>query len=314
MNISKEDCYTCVLARALETLRSGAGACLSYGSHALWGGVAWRRPIGATGFSLFSTFPSEYQQSAAEYLEYVAILLSGSASSYMDVSRSPCVAPDPQADYLCPRCKCTPPSRRYPLYCVNVPIAGCVRDTADSPIDLLRCNLAPADAMPDEQDPWRCHAPPPCGSLCGEPTPNAPPAEDAEARAGMADTLAFCIDRTPDGERKIRTKAALYHNLRYGGCLWELSAAAEHIGDSARSGHYAAIVSVGGGQYVRASDESITGPMSLEDAWLAIGAEPTILFYTNLGRTSGPSNPNTGADDGGGAAPSHRPPDHPAAE
>ena len=115
-------------------------------------------------------------------------------------------------------------------------------------------------------------------AICTAPIPRGPAAGHFEARAGLADVIAFCIGRNAEGA-KMHNQFASDPHLLYAGFLWDFVSAAQHIGRSVASGHYVAITLSDGGAFTRFSDGEVVRIESEDDAWLAIGREPVAILF-----------------------------------
>ena len=215
------------------------------------------------------SFSPGAQQSAQEYLEYALCLLSR-AESFLPVgdARRP--------EGCCTSCGSAYRPRPFPLFYAMVPLS---REMGGDLAIREFLERGPLDAStPDwAHRPARCLAGLDSGVICTEPILRGPASGDIEARAGLADVVAFCIGRNAEGV-KMHNQYACEPHLQHAGFLWDFVSDAQHIGHIVAFGHYVAIVRSGGG-FARFIDGEVVRIESEDEACRSIGREPVVILF-----------------------------------
>ena len=215
------------------------------------------------------SFPPGAHQSAQGYLEYVSCLLSR-AEPFLPVGG----ARRPEGG--CVSCGPTYRPRSFPLFYAMVPLSR--EMGGDLAIREFSGRGARDASIPAwAQVPARCLAGLDSGAICTEPVLRGPASGDIEARAGLADVIAFCTGRNAEGV-KMRDRFAIDPHFQYVCYLWDFVSAVQHIGRSVASGHYVAITRSGGG-FTRFSDGEVVRIESKDEAWRSIDRGPVVILF-----------------------------------
>ena len=62
---------------------------------------------------------------------------------------------------------------------------------------------------------------------------------------------------------------------------WYLQSVVAHFGGSMRGGRYDSAIATPPGDLMVANDAVLSGPMSIEEAFIALNSDPLLLIYTN---------------------------------
>ena len=238
--------------------------------HCLWPGIPWAMPYPEFGGTMAESFPPGAQHSAQEYLEYAPCLLSR-AESFLPVGD----AHRPEGG--CTSCGSTYRPMPFHLFYAIAPLSremgGDLAMREFSGRGVLDATI-PAWA----QGPARCLAGLDSGAICAEPILRGPESGDFEARAVLADVIAFCIGRNAEGV-KMHNQLASDPHLQCAGFLWDFVSAAQHIGRIVAPGRYVAITRSDGGGFARFSDGEVVRIEPEDEACRSIGREPVVILF-----------------------------------